>query len=63
MLHSGDDDIHSDLSVKKEENKDILEPRCSGRKYIKISNVKYFLRPNVLTVFQPNELISRTLTL
>ena len=35
MFHSGDDDIHSDLSVKKEENIDILEP-SSGRKYTKI---------------------------
>ena len=44
MFHSGDDDIHSDLSVKKEENNDILEPRCSGRKYITIQkNLNCFL--------------------
>ena len=35
MFHSGDDDIHSDLSVKEEENNDILEP-SSGRRYTKI---------------------------
>ena len=59
LFHSGDDDIHSDLSVKQEENNDILEPTSSGRKYIKKNikkkKFKYFIllyniqRPNVPT--------------
>ena len=36
MFHSGDDDIHSDLSVKQEGKNDILEPTFSGRKYTKL---------------------------
>jgi hypothetical protein len=35
MFLSGDDDINFDLPVKQEENNDILEPTCSGRKYTK----------------------------
>ena len=36
IIYSGDDDIHSDLSVKQEGKDDILEPTFSGRNYTKL---------------------------